>query len=166
MLAIGNRLGHRDPNTALTGLRECAEIESGFRESGGRTSEHGVVLVAATSAKGECFHAQQCALLLLFAILPSLLFVGHSPSPDSTRPDARADVSHSSKDHREHARHCHENLTTCSDQPVSSGPGQFLLSGDILPVPQLPALRVSAPQDRFPASFIAEILVPPPRAVI
>jgi hypothetical protein len=36
-----------------------------------------------------------------------------------------------------HASHCHESPGTCSDAPVTAGPGQLMLTAPLLPTPAL-----------------------------
>jgi hypothetical protein len=70
--------------------------------------------------------------LLLFglAILPAVLPVDHM-LPDVTH---AADEAHAEG---VHAAHCHESPANCADAPVTSGPGQMLDGGLLIPQPAL-----------------------------
>lgn len=51
---------------------------------------------------------------------------------------------HALSDHQVHELHCHQTPADCSDAPVSSGPGQFLLGDPLLTTPALLAVLVVA----------------------
>ncbi len=100
------------------------------------------------------------ALALLVALLPTLLFMGHSLRPgtmpiDSAR--AAAGSAATGPAHHDHEQHCHEGLASCSDQPVTSGPGQFLLADQPEAAAPL-ALATAARAD----ALVPDTLAPPP----
>ncbi len=108
-----------------------------------------------------------CALALLLALLPTLLFMGHSLRPGTMPIDSAAgviDASATGPAHHEHEQHCHEGLASCSDQPLTSGPGHFLLTdqpGAAAPLALATAARADA---LAPATSAPPPPEPPPRA--
>lgn len=71
---------------------------------------------------------------VFFALLPSVLpydhLLGHSHA--------------SGEDESVHAAHCHISPGTCSDAPVSSGPGQLLMSAPLVVTPAMLAVLIAA----------------------
>jgi hypothetical protein len=69
-------------------------------------------------------------IFFALALLPAVLPVDH----------LLPDVAHAAEEaHAEgvHASHCHESPANCADAPVTSGPGQMLDGGLLIPQPAL-----------------------------
>lgn len=122
----------------------------------------------------KLLHRQQLhAGLLLFAFLPTLVFLGHWGDTLTTGPlvvghaaaliDQTPQVREQHAEEAEHAEHCHTNLASCSAQPLPSGLG-FFVSGDTLLKP--PPLRILTPYlaSVTRAGRLLSPPVPPPRA--
>ena len=65
---------------------------------------------------------------VFFAVMPSVLPWDHL-FLDSDH--------HTAAEEQVHASHCHESPGTCSDAPVSSGPGQLMLTAPLVVVPAM-----------------------------
>ena len=95
--------------------------------------------------------AVACAVAL--AVLPSVLPYDHLlPSPGHEEGEAQEAV---------HASHCHVSPATCSDAPVTSGPGQLLGTAPLLVVPSMLSVLVLAATLAF-TSVARQPDVPPP----
>ncbi|HWO93939.1 MAG TPA: hypothetical protein VNL92_04175 [Dehalococcoidia bacterium] len=110
------------------------------------------------------------ALALLAALLPNLFFLGHPLTAESHAESTTGTTHHhaprgvpGTTEHEEHARHCHAGLATCGDQPVTSGPGQMLLTESLMPQPPARASLALPAAERSPASFVSRVVTPPPR---
>ena len=69
-------------------------------------------------------------VLFALAILPAVLPIDHMlPNVDHAADEAHAEGVH--------AAHCHESPANCADAPVTSGPGQMLDGGLLIPQPAL-----------------------------
>ena len=68
------------------------------------------------------------AAAVFFAVTPTVLPWDHL-FLDSDR--------HAAAEEQLHASHCHESPGTCSDAPVSSGPGQLMLTAPLVVVPTM-----------------------------
>lgn len=107
------------------------------------------------------------ARLMLFAILPTLLFLGHAIVPgEANQATDRVAAHQSEQDGAEHARHCHEQIGSCADQPLTSGPGQLLQGQQIQPSASLGQLRITPASFHIPAGYIAIPLDPPPQSTV
>jgi hypothetical protein len=62
--------------------------------------------------------------LAFLAVLPSVVPYDHMMSETHTATENHGEI---------HAKHCHEGPATCSDAPVSAGPGQLMFSQPLLP---------------------------------
>lgn len=104
------------------------------------------------------------SLLLLVAFLPTLLFLGHHPGQAD---DAGASTQHaaSSHEHDEHARHCHADLGSCADQPLTSGLGQLSMVEELAFVLHLYAAPIAPDAERTPSASAVDVPAPPPRLV-
>jgi hypothetical protein len=71
---------------------------------------------------------------VFFALLPSVVPYDHLFG------DTHASVEEESV----HASHCHISPGTCSDAPVSSGPGQLLMSAPLVVTPAMLAVLITA----------------------
>lgn len=106
-----------------------------------------------------------CALALLVALLPTLLFMGHSLRPGTMPIDsARGAAAAAGPAHHDHEQHCHEGLASCSDQPVTSGPGQFLLADQPEAAAPLALAMAARAEALAPATSSPPPPEPPPRA--
>jgi hypothetical protein len=97
----------------------------------------------------------RCAamVMLLLAVLPSVVPYDHLFGHVDMSPAETA----------VHAAHCHGSPGSCADAPVTSGPGQFLVSGPLLIAPALQTTRVHT----FVASLAGRTVPPdvrPPQA--
>jgi hypothetical protein len=74
-------------------------------------------------------------LVVFLALLPSVIPYDHllNSSAHVDGPDESI-----------HAAHCHISPGTCSDAPVSSGPGQLLLSAPLVVTPAMLAVLIAA----------------------
>ena len=107
------------------------------------------------------------ARLMLLAILPTLLFLGHAIVPGEANHVADSMTTHRSRqDSEEHTRHCHEQIGSCADQPLTSGPGQLLQGQQIQPSALLGQLRMTPVPFHIPAGYIAIPLDPPPQSIV
>ena len=93
--------------------------------------------------------------VLLLALLPSLLFLGHwqlelavpsfashvllVPGEGAAHQSAHED-DHESGKGAAHARHCHGGAATCSDVPYAGGSGFALLSEAVAPLTSPPTV--------------------------
>jgi hypothetical protein len=77
------------------------------------------------------------------------------PQPDG----AETDELHS----HTHVQHCHISPSTCSDQPVPSGPGQMLFAEPLLPALSLHFVLIDE-ASVTPSVLAIDTLTPPPRA--
>jgi hypothetical protein len=85
------------------------------------------------------------AAVLLFALLPTLTFMGHwdeiFAGPDYVAPTPQVaifDLTAELAERAEHAAHCHTNLGSCSAQPMPAGVGLLLMQEALLgPPPQI-----------------------------
>jgi hypothetical protein len=74
------------------------------------------------------------AALVFFAVLSSVLPYDHLlPGLHTGESEAEEAV---------HASHCHASPATCSDAPVTSGPGQLLFGAPVVVVPSMLAVLV------------------------
>jgi hypothetical protein len=88
------------------------------------------------------------------AVLPSVLPYDHVlPSPGGGDAGERAT----------HELHCHVSPATCSDAPLTSGPGQLVQSDALLVAPHLLTTRVETREPQARGLTIAPVS-PPPRA--
>ncbi|HWQ27567.1 MAG TPA: hypothetical protein VNN12_00930 [Dehalococcoidia bacterium] len=71
------------------------------------------------------------ATVLLALVIVNVLALDHT-------------VSRLSADLHEHVQHCHGEPASCANQPIPSGPGQFLFAEPGAPAPDLPAIDVPA----------------------
>jgi hypothetical protein len=72
------------------------------------------------------------AVLVFLAVLPSVFPYDH------VLPGVHAGASEA--DEAMHASHCHVSPATCSDAPITSGPGQLLFGAPIVVVPSMLAV--------------------------
>jgi hypothetical protein len=97
------------------------------------------------------------AISLLVLLLAQTFAVDHWPG---------VQVMHEASESQDHVhtQHCHINIASCSDAPVSSGPGQFLTSEEWLSTTPLQSTAII----ELPAQTITSVSVipqiPPPRA--
>ncbi len=75
------------------------------------------------------------AALVFFALLPSVVPYDHLFAHDAHAPGDGDAV---------HVSHCHINPGTCSDAPVTAGPGQLLMSEPLVLVPAMLAVLIAA----------------------
>ncbi len=75
------------------------------------------------------------AVLVLLAVLPSVLPYDHLMVHETHA---------STPDEAVHASHCHISPGTCTDAPVTSGPGQMLLAEPLLVAPAMLAVLLIA----------------------
>jgi len=75
-------------------------------------------------------------LLVVLAVLPSVLPYDH----------LLPGVAHADSEEQEavHASHCHVSPGTCSDAPVTAGPGQLIFADPLLLVPAMLAILLVA----------------------
>ncbi len=73
--------------------------------------------------------------LVFFALLPSVLPYDHLFVHDAHAATIDESV---------HTSHCHVSPGTCSDAPVSSGPGQLLMSAPLVVAPAMLAVLITA----------------------
>jgi hypothetical protein len=73
--------------------------------------------------------------LLFLALLPSVVPYDHLFTHDAHADAAKASV---------HAAHCHVSPGTCSDAPITSGPGQLLMGEPLIIAPAMLAILVAA----------------------
>ncbi len=71
---------------------------------------------------------------VFFALLPSVVPYDH----------LFGDTHASAEEESVHAAHCHISPGTCSDAPVSSGPGQLLMSAPLVVTPAMLAVLITA----------------------
>jgi hypothetical protein len=70
---------------------------------------------------------------------------------------------HASEHADSHVQHCHVGVSTCTDAPVSSGPGQVLASGEWLPSNPLFATPLFERGLNMPRSLVVLPQLPPPQ---
>ncbi len=99
----------------------------------------------------------RCApVLLLAAVLPQLLYVGHWswPLSEASHPEPAQQA--------EHRDHCHVDVSGCGDQPIPAGPGMFLLSEELLAPPVYERRQAALAAEGPPSeTFIAPPEKPP-----
>ncbi len=81
------------------------------------------------------FSRGMATVLVFLALLPSVVPYDHLFAQD-THAAGESDAVH--------ATHCHVSPGTCSDAPVSSGPGQLLLSEPLILAPAMLAILITA----------------------
>jgi hypothetical protein len=94
-----------------------------------------------------------CGVLVFLAVLPAVLPYDHLLMPrhdDSTQTSSA------------HQMHCHDTPGSCSDQPMTSGPGEFLFAGPLIVVPSLFATPLAMVAPHAP-SFSERPTTPPPQ---
>ncbi len=72
------------------------------------------------------------SILVFLAVLPAVLPYDHLFLPDA----------HAAAEDSVHVAHCHVSPGNCSDVPMTSGPGQLLLSDPLILAPAMLALLV------------------------
>jgi hypothetical protein len=72
------------------------------------------------------------SILVFLAVLPAVLPYDHIFVSDA----------HAGGDESVHAAHCHASPGNCSDVPMTSGPGQFLLNDPLILAPAMLALLI------------------------
>jgi hypothetical protein len=75
-----------------------------------------------------------CAVVVMLAVLPSVLPYDHIFAHDAGVAEAQDAV---------HASHCHMSPGTCSDAPVTAGPGQFILGDPLIVAPAMLAVLMA-----------------------
>ena len=73
-------------------------------------------------------------VIVFFALLPSIVPYDH----------LFGDNHASGEEQAVHASHCHVSPGTCSDTPVSSGPGQLLTNAPLVATPAMLAVLITA----------------------
>lgn len=98
-------------------------------------------------------------LILLLAVLPNVLYLGHWPIPGMA-----SDVHQfqSEAETREHAIHCHLGPSQCSDQPGSVGVWWLTHDQWSLSLDDEPQRVESHAYQTFPKPVVSR-LTPPPR---
>lgn len=75
------------------------------------------------------------SVLVFLALLPSVVPYDHLFGPDAHGAAAESAV---------HVSHCHVSPGTCSDAPITAGPGQFILSEPLVLAPAMLAVLIAA----------------------
>lgn len=96
------------------------------------------------------------ALVLLLLLIPQLFYAGHW-SMTGHMPETAGG-------REEHKQHCHTDIATCSQLPLPSGPGQFLINQELLPEPDLYATVTLHLEHEAPHGLSVRPLSPPPRS--
>jgi hypothetical protein len=97
------------------------------------------------------------AVVLLLAVLPNALYLGHWPFLPGFETASTPAEAH------EHAGHCHAGPSKCTDAPPSS-PQPMLLADSSVAVLALGVLLLLAVDLRyFPANPVAQRIIKPPR---
>jgi hypothetical protein len=78
--------------------------------------------------------ASVTTVVVFLALLPSVIPYDH----------LFGDTHASGEEQAVHASHCHISPGTCSDAPVSSGPGQLLMSAPLVVTPAMLAVLIAA----------------------
>lgn len=114
-----------------------------------------------SSRRGRRLLAAGSALVLLLAVLPSVLYLGHWPLPG---PHAAELPSSAGDALREHAGHCHLISAACGDQP--GGAVAWWVGGQrwALPADAAPQEVGSGRYQALPEPSLLP-LKPPPRVV-
>jgi hypothetical protein len=95
-------------------------------------------------------------VLLLFALAPSLLYVGHWGSLLSGLVASPPAALEGSSEHEDHAGHCHYGPSACSDQPAPVGVQVLPLIVEMVH----PELASTVMEETAP--LLEEVLVAPP----
>ncbi|MPZ22397.1 MAG: hypothetical protein GEU28_02400 [Dehalococcoidia bacterium] len=107
------------------------------------------------------------ALILLAALLPQVLYIDHHfPFAETAHSHAGAAAEHTAgaEDDSDHSLHCHGSLGSCSNVPMTAGPGQLLSSAQLLVHPVMAELGLDAiANEKAPAQAIAAPLERPPQ---
>lgn len=77
--------------------------------------------------------ALTATVVVLFALLPSIVPYDHLFGDNHASGEERA----------VHTSHCHVSPGTCSDPPVSSGPGQLLMNAPLVVTPAMLAVLIT-----------------------
>jgi hypothetical protein len=113
------------------------------------------------------------SLLLAVCLLAQLSYLDHivaayGPSMNPTEEGhishahGREDQSEATSD--EHVLHCHDGVGSCSEVPMTAGPGQLMASAELLPVALMSLLVLqSLADDQAPAEAGMYGIDQPPR---
>ena len=92
--------------------------------------------------------------LLFLAILPAVVPYDHILLPHHDDSGQSSSV---------HQMHCHDTPGSCSDQPMTSGPGEFLFGSPLIVAPSLVSTLLATADARV-TSFAEAPATPPPQA--
>jgi hypothetical protein len=95
-----------------------------------------------------------CAVVLVFVVMPNVLPYDHLWLRHGGHESSASEV---------HASHCHGSPSSCTDPPLTSGPGQMLYSDMLLPDTPL-SERAVVPFEPIAAGQTVPPDFPPPRA--
>lgn len=101
---------------------------------------------------------------LLFGIGVTLMILGLVPMIFPYDHVGGHDAGETQSERAAHTRHCHGARASCSDAPLSAGPGKFIFNEPLLPDPPLSEFLVGEHGQLYAPSVMASRDTPPPRA--
>lgn len=102
------------------------------------------------------------SVLVTLAVIPSVFPYDHlfmhegAHHVSAAAPDSEASAIHAS--------HCHDTPGSCADAPLAAGPGQFLASGPLMPVPALLSVLLVLATPLLAGTTLRPEIRPPLRA--